>query len=547
MDDEQLKAVRTEAAARHAAAAVASAAHAPQAQAVRTCEESQAGVHSVGAAPPRVPEVPPPADSDDDEVVITGEVPASKPSAQALRAAEDDDLASAALARALEREQANEAQKGKRPRVEPQPQRAPAFADGLGFKLSAIRDVQPGDLLTNRNAISLRDIFRVPGNIRWCLASNYLWNLQWLSVALPELFQVPKVFAVMDRRNSDEATIQAAKALGWTVHAPYTPQYGVMHTKLFLIHFQDAQGRQWLRVVVHTGNLVPSDWTNLTEGVWMQDFPGQAPGEGDAPDSPFGRQLALYLGSAYVGGSGAPEATWPGGTVPGLGWVDASFLRRFDFRDAKVKLVFSTPGCFKGDKLRRSGQPSIEDALKKEVFHPRFAERSQLAFQYTSQGAATSAIAEPDRWLNEVRNTFSAGLNAATGRPLGIPTVSEVALVWPTVEEVRTSLDGWAAGDSIPGKRKNVDQQPLKDRRHRWSAAELGRHPEGRQRALPHIKTFVRFKDQHVAWLYLGSHNMTKAALGEGQVPVTKGTNGTTIYSQFYWCVCGGAPRTPLR
>jgi len=252
MDDEQLKAVRTEAAARHAAAAVASAAHAPQAQAVRTCEESQAGVHSVGAAPPRVPEVPPPADSDDDEVVITGEVPASKPSAQALRAAEDDDLASAALARALEREQANEAQKGKRPRVEPQPQRAPAFADGLGFKLSAIRDVQPGDLLTNRNAISLRDIFRVPGNIRWCLASNYLWNLQWLSVALPELFQVPKVFAVMDRRNSDEATIQAAKALGWTVHAPYTPQYGVMHTKLFLIHFQYAQGRQWLRVVVHT-------------------------------------------------------------------------------------------------------------------------------------------------------------------------------------------------------------------------------------------------------------------------------------------------------
>lgn len=39
----------------------------------------------------------------------------------------------------------------------------------------------------------------------------------------------------------------------------------------------------------------------------------------------------------------------------------------------------------------------------------------------------------------------------------------------------------------------------------------------GRQRAMPHLKTYLRHSGRDVAWLYVGSHNMSKAAWGEQQ------------------------------
>ena len=44
--------------------------------------------------------------------------------------------------------------------------------------------------------------------------------------------------------------------------------YGVFHTKLWLIKFKD-----FLRVVVCTGNNHASDWAIWQNAYWFQDFP----------------------------------------------------------------------------------------------------------------------------------------------------------------------------------------------------------------------------------------------------------------------------------
>lgn len=45
---------------------------------------------------------------------------------------------------------------------------------------------------------------------------------------------------------------------------------------------------------------------------------------------------------------------------------------------------------------------------------------------------------------------------------------SGLHLVWPTVVEVRNSMEGWFAGGSIPGPSKNVNRPFLRPYFCRW-------------------------------------------------------------------------------
>lgn len=53
----------------------------------------------------------------------------------------------------------------------------------------------------------------------------------------------------------------------------------------------------------------------------------------------------------------------------------------------------------------------------------------------------------------------------------------------------------------------------------RWSDPSRGQHPLDRTRAMPHIKTFMRHthSGDSIAWILVGSHNLSKAAWGEIQ------------------------------
>ncbi|KAL6955677.1 tyrosyl-DNA phosphodiesterase 1 [Sarracenia purpurea var. burkii] len=90
--------------------------------------------------------------------------------------------------------------------------------------------------------------------------------------------------------------------------------------------------------------------------------------------------------------------------------------------------------------------------------------------------------------------------------PLGL---GDPLIIWPTVEDVRCSLEGYAAGNAIPSPLKNVEKDFLKKYWAKWKA----RHT-GRSCAMPHIKTYTRYSGQSLAWLLLTSANLSKAAWG---------------------------------
>ena len=94
-------------------------------------------------------------------------------------------------------------------------------------------------------------------------------------------------------------------------------------------HFDDS------RVVIHTANMIPQDWANMTQAVWQSPLlPLLSPGASSFPDinspgtgSRFKRDLLTYL-RAY-----GPKKTGP----------LVQQLSRYDFGAIRAALIASVP------------------------------------------------------------------------------------------------------------------------------------------------------------------------------------------------------------
>jgi tyrosyl-DNA phosphodiesterase-1 len=113
-------------------------------------------------------------------------------------------------------------------------------------------------------------------------------------------------------------------------------------------------------------------------------------------------------------------------------------------------------------------------------------------------------------------------------------------LIWPTVECVRSSLQGYASGGSLPCNAASifdVDERgrPLRVKegfaRHiyKWEGS-----PHARHAATPHMKSFCRYRERpgqsgvELDWFLLTSKNLSQAAWGVLQ------TNKTKLYIKSY-------------
>ncbi|KAB7500789.1 Tyrosyl-DNA phosphodiesterase 1 [Armadillidium nasatum] len=65
------------------------------------------------------------------------------------------------------------------------------------------------------------------------------------------------MYGVLEGRARDYEGVTCVK-----VDMPF--QYGVHHSKMMLFHYKEG-----LRVVVHTANLIPDDWSEKTQGFWV--------------------------------------------------------------------------------------------------------------------------------------------------------------------------------------------------------------------------------------------------------------------------------------
>ncbi len=174
-------------------------------------------------------------------------------------------------------------------------------------------------------------------------------------------------------------------------------------------------------------------------------------------------------------------------------------------RGADAVLVPSVPGTHKGARQRRYGFFKLEATLRAEPLHSQFRHAPVLA-QCSSLGSLnrpwldrfTLACAPPEaatealwqrvekelrskvdaftlKWVvahrpEEVERAAIAAADGAVSntaalleavrraRAAATPSVSrrELQLVWPTIEDVRTSVIGYVSGTAIPCNAKNI-------------------------------------------------------------------------------------------
>lgn len=265
-----------------------------------------------------------------------------------------------------------------------------------------------------------------------------------------------------------------------------------------------------------TGNFIPHEYDSKTQAVWFQKFPwkdAQSPRSSD-----FEERLFEYVERLKLSSAAASEAL--------LGAVN-----RCDFSSARADLVTSVPGNHRGrDYERLCSTGRLRGLLSKaKEFSDSLVGSSQLVAQCSSLGRLN------ETWIGDWTEAASGGVSRS-GAPLGPPAAGRtsadggppslpLSIVWPTADEVRTSVEGWSGGGSIPGRHETLSLPSISSRLCRW-ASDGGRGGGGgggpgttrplRSRAVPHVKTFCRADHAtgQLAWLLVGSANLSVAAWG---------------------------------
>ncbi|KAL3627567.1 tyrosyl-DNA phosphodiesterase 1 [Castilleja foliolosa] len=352
----------------------------------------------------------------------------------------------------------------------------------LTFRLLRVKELPEW---ANTNAVSISDV--IQGNVLLAVISNYMVDMDWLLSACPMLKRVPHVLVFHGEGDGTLEYMKRKKPSNWILHKPPLPiSYGTHHSKAMLLVYPRG-----LRVIVHTANLIHVDWNNKTQGLWMQDFPWKDQNS-TSNGCGFENDLVEYL----------VALKWPefNANLSGVGnfSINPSFFKKFDFSSATVRLIASVPGYHTGSSLRKWGHMKLRTVLQECTFEKQF-EKSPLIYQFSSLGSLD------EKWMAELALSMSAGMSEDK-MPLG---PAKPLIVWPSVEDVRCSLEGYAAGNAVPSPLKNVEKEFLKKYWAKWKAGHTGRC-----RAMPHIKTFTRYNGQNLAWLLLTSSNLSKAAWG---------------------------------
>ncbi|KAK9812082.1 hypothetical protein WJX73_004687 [Symbiochloris irregularis] len=373
-----------------------------------------------------------------------------------------------------------------------------------GFALLCAREI-PSWANQGQLGASLQDL--VGPGLEWALISNYMIDMPWLFSACPNLCHAKNIIVVHGekapgRAESISEALRECSSIGsYKLFAPFTFQFGCHHSKYMILQYP-----QGVRVIITTANFIYCDCNGKTQGIWWQDFPKKD--ESSPALSPFQGDMLEYLGCLRL-----PEP-----------WCSQArlLMTTHDFSSARVALVASAPGRHSGTSVNKFGHMKVRGLLKRYQVDAKFRDAPFVA-QFSSIGSLNA------KWLEEFCCSFlqcsqgqaksPAKLQAPRGDKKAGPLATEhLQIVWPTEQEVRNSTEGWLAGASIPGTVKNTCKEFLRPFWHRWGGAAAGR-----QRAMPHMKSYLRYltcadSSFELPWALVTSHNLSIAAWGQLQV-----------------------------
>ncbi|CAB3995701.1 tyrosyl-DNA phosphodiesterase 1-like [Paramuricea clavata] len=358
------------------------------------------------------------------------------------------------------------------------------------FLLTKVRNIS-GRFNDSKIAVGLRDILSSKmGDLQASAQFNYMFDIPWLIEHYPaDKRSKPLLIVHGDQREKKHQLQEEAEPFPNVrlFQAKLPIAYGTHHSKMMLLLY--AEG---LRVVITTANLIHADWDKKTQGVWISPlFPKYSQENQDeaGPEgSQFQKDLMDYLHQYGPG----PLNEW------------RQHVAEHDMSNAKVRLLASVPGRHIGINKDKWGHMKLRKLLQQ---YGEFDDIDSwpVIGQFSSIG---SLGPDKSKWLCSEWLRSLASTNSLTS----LDHDPSLHLMFPTVENVRTSLEGYVAGGSLPYSWKTAAKQPyLKDFFCRWKSECLGR-----SRASPHLKSYTRISPDltKAAWFIMTSANLSKAAWG---------------------------------
>jgi len=320
--------------------------------------------------------------------------------------------------------------------------------------------------------------------------------------------------------------------------------FGCHHSKCMVLFRRDDLAQ----VIVHTANMIEQDWRNMTQGVWL------------SPLLPIEKQIAPKQSSNSLPsiGSGLRFKQDFISYLRHYGHRTTSLvsqLEQYDFSAIKAALIAHVPAKFDGKETEPSAQlwgwPALKRALE-SISSREPAKESQTTPSAAHIICQVSSIASlSDKWIRHTffstlaSNPIAPGPSSSKTSKLtsSDQTRAKFSIVFPTPPEIRSCLDGYAAGASIHCKLQSAAQRKqfdlMKPHLCYWNPqAGTGAISNGtftsapplkgkalRGPAAPHIKTFIRFRDSsthnEIDWALLTSANLSTQAWGTAAQPTS--------------------------
>lgn len=235
--------------------------------------------------------------------------------------------------------------------------------------------------------------------------------------------------------------------------------FGTHHSKMMVLLRQDDTAQ----VIIHTANMIAKDWTNMTNAVW------KSPPLPKLAESPSAEEEASLPPDHHPLGSGqrfkadllSYLMNYDRRQITCGPLVDQ--LRRYDFSGVKAALVASVPGKH---NIHDLSQPAWGwPALKRQLGQvPVRGGDSEIVVQISS----IATLGAKDEWL---QGTLFKALSSSKNKPSG--TRPRFKVVFPTADEIRQSLDGYASGGSIHTRIQSQQQakqlEYLRPLFHHWA------------------------------------------------------------------------------
>jgi tyrosyl-DNA phosphodiesterase-1 len=320
--------------------------------------------------------------------------------------------------------------------------------------------------------------------------------------------------------------------------------------------------------------MIPRDWTNMTQAVWrspllpLMSSPPASQTDGHSYPVGSGERFKVDLFS-YLN---AYEKKLKGLTEQ---------LVNYDFSTIQAAFVGSVPSRQKPAEARPMKKTSFGWLGVREILStiPLSPTESQSAPNIVIQTSSIATLGALPTWITHLQSVLS---HSSTSTPAATATASTpgfskastffakrpptvlktttkpptLNIIFPTADEIRASLDGYASGFSIHTKLQSAQQQKqleyLRPIFCHWNhtsrstsdpTKENSRRREAcRGPAAPHIKTYIRFSDSErksIDWAMVTSANLSKQAWGEtenkkGEIWIQSWETGVIVWPELF-------------